>query len=193
MEHEHQSPEANCDTEFDWDKIYPYFETKLHWSKQEVDFNMRTKVKEPRLRTTPYDFAPWMFKKSTSSSCYVGNNLAPSPTDLGLIRATYPLNAADQDDHLQDRANTSSAFLATLNLTVEQLTRIAQELRLPIARHNRPLSLQFDLDRATGRRGPSVPIPDMKDCGSGTPETASVSCELATDASGFVLNINPKQ
>jgi hypothetical protein len=200
MEHEHQSPEANCDTEFDWDKIYPYFETKLHWSKQQVDFNMRTKVKELRLRTTSYDkqsimhyyFAPWMFKRDTSSSCYVGNNLTPSPTDLKLVRATYPRDPADQDDHLQDRANTSSAFLATLNLTVEQLTRIAQELKLLIAPHNRPLSLQFDLGSATGRRGPGAPIPDMKDCGSGTPETASVSCEVATDASGFVLNVNPK-
>jgi hypothetical protein len=200
MEHEHQSPEANCDAEFDWDKIYPYFVTKLHWSQKEADFNMRTKVKEPRLRTTAYDkksimhyyFAPWMFKKGASSNCYVGNNLTPSPIDLSLVAAAYPGEPAAQDEHLQDRADTSSAFLATLNLTVAELTRLAQELKQIIAQYKRPVSLQFDLDKASGRRGSGAPIPEMKDCGSGGPEVASVSCEVATDASGFVLNFSPK-
>jgi hypothetical protein len=200
MEHEHQSPEGNCDAEFDWGKIYAYFDSRLRWSKEQVDFNLRTKVKTPRLRTTAYDkksimhyyFAPWMFKKGELSSCYVGNNLTPSHTDLTLVRAAYPLKVADQDEHLQDRADKSSAFLATLHLTVTQLTHVAQELKPVIARYKRPVGLQFDLAKASGNRGPGDPTPEMKDCGTGSPETASVSCEVATDASGFVLNFNPK-
>src|SRR5262249_2625292 len=50
LEHEHQSPKANCDAEFNWPKVY----ATIPWPQKEVDFNLRTKVAAPRLRTTDY-------------------------------------------------------------------------------------------------------------------------------------------
>ena len=199
LEHEHQSPEANCDAEFDWDRIYPAY-ARMGWDKKKTDFNMRTILNEPRIRWTPYDkqsimhyyFEPWMFKKGPASSCYVGNNLVPSAVDLTLVRAAYPLEVASQDDHLQDKANRFSTVLATQKPTVAQLTRIAQEVKTALEGYRRPVSLQFDLEKATGTRGPGAPVPELKDCDAGPSSAANVSCQVASDASGFVLNITPK-
>jgi hypothetical protein len=109
LEHEHQSPEAKCDAEFDWPKVYARMQSDYGWSKETVDFNMRTMVKAERLRTSAYDktsimhyyFEPWMFTKRTASSCYVGDNLEPPPVDLQMIREAYPAQVALQDAHLQ--------------------------------------------------------------------------------------------
>ena len=199
LEHEHQNPKENCGTEFDWDKVYPYFETRLHWTKQEIDFNMRTKLNEPRIRWTPYDkqsimhyyFAPWMFKKGTASSCYVGNNLRPSAVDLSMIWTAYPLVVASQDGHLQDQADRFSSVLASLKLTVAQLSHIAQEVKTALEGFKRPVSLQFDLEKGT-TRGPGAPIPALNDCGAGASSAGNVTCQVANDASGFVLNVTPK-
>ena len=80
LEHEHQSPEAKCDAEFDWAAVYARMDKDYGWSKGEVDFNLRTKIDDGRLRVTPYDktsimhyyFEPWMFIKGIASNCYVG-------------------------------------------------------------------------------------------------------------------------
>ena len=125
LEHEHQNPEANCDAEFDWPKVYAHMQSSLGWPKQMVDFNMRTKIAEPRLRTTAYDkksimhyyFEPWMFIKGTEAKCYVGYNLEPSPVDIKLMQESYQSQVALQDSHLQDRADASSAGLVGLKLT----------------------------------------------------------------------------
>jgi len=44
LEHDNQSPEANCDTEFDWPKVLRQHTV----DKKEVDFNLRTKLAEPK-------------------------------------------------------------------------------------------------------------------------------------------------
>jgi hypothetical protein len=82
LQHEHQSPEANCDNEFDWPKVYEYGETVWNWSKREIDLNMKALVSSDRFTTTPYDrrsimhyyFEPILFKKGTASPCFVGHN-----------------------------------------------------------------------------------------------------------------------
>ena len=137
LEHEHQSPEANCDAEFDWPKVY----ASIPWPKKEVDFNLRTKIAEPRLRTTAYDkhsvmhyyFEPWMFTKGTKSKCYVALNLEPSPVDLQLLREAYPSQVALQDSHLQQRADASSAKLASLRLSARKLSVVGHELKTVLA------------------------------------------------------------
>ena len=74
FDHEHQSPEAHCDQEFDWPKIYDRYGMLSGWSKDKIDFNFKALVASERLWTTPYDrqsimhyyFEPWMFKKGAS-------------------------------------------------------------------------------------------------------------------------------
>lgn len=193
LEHEHQSPDAKCDAEFDWSRVYAKMQSDYGWSKNVVDFNMRTKVNDGRLRVTPYDkasimhyyFAPWMFARGTASSCYVGNNLEPSATDIQLLREAYPMRIAQQNSHLQKKADVASAKLASLNLTRPQLAKVGVELKAVLARFERPLSLEFKL-RST--RGPEVPV--LKDCaGSSGQAKAKATCRIDEDASQLVISI----
>jgi hypothetical protein len=117
LEHEHQSPEANCDAEFDWPKVY----ASIPWSKTEVDFNLRTKYAAPRLRTTAYDkasimhyyFEPWMFTMGTKSKCFVGHNLnlllLISSLSGSLIRRRSPFRIVICNNALTLQASSSRA------------------------------------------------------------------------------------
>lgn len=195
LEHEHQSPKANCNAEFDWPKVY----ASIPWPKKEVDFNLRTKVAGPRLRTTVYDkksimhyyFEPWMFKKGVQSKCYVEHNFDPSRVDLQLIRESYPSQVALQDSHLQQRADTSSVQLASLKLTRHQLSTVGLELKSVLARFERPLRLEFDLSGGDKTRGPEQQI--LGDCeGSPSQATDKGSCQIAADALQLVIGVEPK-
>jgi hypothetical protein len=195
LEHEHQSPKANCDAEFDWPKVY----AGIPWPKKDIDFNLRTKIAARRLRTTDYDktsimhyyFEPWMFKKGTKSKCYVGHNLEPAPVDFQLVRESYPSQVALQDSHLQQRADASSAQLASLKLTRHQLSTVGLELKSVLATLKRPLRLEFDLSGGDKTRGPEQQI--LKDCES-SPSQASEkgSCQIATDALQLVIGVEPR-
>jgi hypothetical protein len=195
LEHEHQSPEAKCDAEFDWPKVY----ARYPWPKKEVDFNLRTKLAAKRLRATAYDktsimhyyFEPWLFKKGTGSKCYVEHNLEPSPVDLQLVRESYPSRVALQDSHLQQRADLSSIQLASLKLTRHQLSTVGLELKSVLARFERPLRLEFDLSGGDKTRGPEQQI--LKDCES-SPSQASEkgSCQIAADALQLVIGVEPR-
>jgi hypothetical protein len=193
LEHEHQSPDAKCDAEFDWSKVYARMQSVYGWSKSEVDFNLRTKLNDGRLRVTPYDkasimhyyFEPWMFTKGTASSCYVGNNLEPSAADFQLIRESYPPLVAQQDSQLQKKADAASTKLASLNLTQPQLAKVGLELKTVLARFERPLSLEF---RLRGTRGPEEPV--LKDCsGNSSPAKSKASCQISEDASQLVISV----
>lgn len=195
LEHEHQSPEANCEAEFDWPKVY----ANIPWSKEEVDFNLRTKQAAPRLRTTAYDkksimhyyFEPWMFTKGAESKCYVGENLEPSPVDIQLVRDAYPPLVALQDSHLQQRADAASAQLAAFKLSANQLSRIGLELQSVLARFERPLSLEFDLSGGDRTRGPDQKA--LKHClGGPTRPPDKSTCQIAADALQLVITIEPK-
>ncbi len=198
LEHEHQSPVANCDAEYNWPKVYDYMQNKLGWSKQEVDFNLRTLAASPRLRTTAYDkksimhyyFQPWMYTKGVESKCYVGNNLEPSPVDLELMRESYPSQVALQDSHLQARADASSAQLSRLKLTAPQLSKVGLELTSVLARFERPLSLEFDLAGGEQTRGPEQKV--LKDCvASAAHAKGGATCQVAADAKTLVVGIQP--
>jgi hypothetical protein len=195
LEHEHQSPDAKCDAEFDWPKVYARMQSDYGWSKSEVDFNMRTKLNDGRLRVTSYDkasimhyyFEPWMFTKGAASSCYVGDNLEPSAADIQLIRESYPSLAAQQNSQLQKKADAASTKLASLNLTRPQLAKVGLELKTVLARFERPLSLEFNIK---GSRGPEEPV--LKDCtGTSSQANAKASCQIAEDASQLVISIGP--
>ena len=195
FEHEHQSPEAHCDQEFDWPKIYDIYGQASGWSKEKIDFNFRALVAGERYWTTPYDrqsimhyyFAPWMFKKGEASPCFVGHNETLSATDKSLIHAAYPAAVAEQDKVLQDRADAASAKLADLNLSAAQLSRVGVELGKTLAMQKRKLSLQFNL--ASDQRGL---VAEAGACKTKQAAPQGVTCKVANDGSGLFISVEPK-
>jgi Astacin (Peptidase family M12A) len=196
LEHEHQSPEANCDAEFDWPKVYKRF-VKYGWDQKMVDFNLRTLVKSPRLRTSPYDktsimhyyYEPELFTKGTASSCYVGHNLEPSATDLRMIRKAYPSRVQLQNAHLQERADTASVQLASLKLGKPQLSTVGLELKDVLARFDRPFKVEFNLTSNQVGRGPAEQA--LQDCSTTAAAPADkASCGIAADGLQLVIRVN---
>lgn len=197
LEHEHQSPEAKCEDEFDWPKTYK-IASAWGWTKADVDLNMRVLASVERLRLTPYDrqsimhyyFEPEFFKRGRESSCFVGHNETLSSGDSELMRASYPPTMAAQDRHFQERAEAASRILGSLNLSAPQLSRVGRELGQVLALGKRRLALQFDLAAATGKtvtRGPS----HFQTCAPPAHANGAITCEVATDGSALIVAVDP--
>jgi hypothetical protein len=101
FEHEHQSPKAKCEEQFDWPYIYKEY-AAFGWKKDDVDFNMK-RITEPMRRdgllATEFDRSsvmlyfhePEYFLNGEKSDCYVPRkNSSPSATDLEAARLMYP-------------------------------------------------------------------------------------------------------
>ncbi|UVF18827.1 M12 family metallopeptidase [Microvirga terrae] len=106
FEHEHQSPIASCDAEFNWAYLY----TALGWPKDKVDRNMR-RLSQPssknglfatafdRMSIMLYALNPQAFLHPESSTCYIqrmSHDL--STVDKETMRLMYP--AQDTDNSL---------------------------------------------------------------------------------------------
>ncbi|MFV1440767.1 M12 family metallopeptidase [Phaeobacter sp. JH20_30] len=117
LKHEHQSPEANCEDEIDWDKLYAELAKPPNkWDKDKVDHNLRPLVASQRLRTSEYDAksimhyalpASW-FKQGSAASCYIKKNTSLSDLDVAAAEETYPSLPQKQDDYL-NRLHSSLA------------------------------------------------------------------------------------
>jgi Astacin (Peptidase family M12A) len=201
MEHEHQSPEARCDAQFDWNKIYQTAPQTWGWTKEMVDFNFKGLENSTRLSVTPYDkksimhyfFPDWMFKQGTKSRCYVGHNLVLSQTDRLAIQNTYPRGVGAGADFLQAQANMVAPTIRRMGLDGSKLAVLGQHLagRLPATATGHPRSIVFNLSSNT-RRLPN-PAP-LRACGTATASAApnrNITCEVSDDASLLKLTIGP--
>ena len=104
LTHEHQSPKASCEADFDWDFIYKAFGgPPNNWDKATIDFNMRRET-DPDIISTKFDpksvmkyfYEPKLFKNGDKSSCFVnGDNNEISPLDLKAIGFMYPAAAGE--------------------------------------------------------------------------------------------------
>lgn len=130
LQHEHQSPEAHCDAEFDWPKIYASFKQNYGWDKTKVDTNLRMLTASPRLRTTKYDkssimhyyFPAWMYARGSESNCFVHENLQLSSIDKETISTSYPASAEAQLDLIKERSSLANTVLHKIVSTDEQKT-----------------------------------------------------------------------
>ena len=112
LQHEHQSPMSVCESEFDWDRLYRYFEgPPSYWNKDLVDFNMR-RIHEPGLTAEEFDrssimlytFAPEFFVKADASPCFAPSNSRLSTGDRRIMERMYPQEAtADISDYQATR------------------------------------------------------------------------------------------
>jgi hydrogenase maturation factor HypF (carbamoyltransferase family) len=97
MMHEHQSPNANCDNEINWDAAY-VMGAKMGWDKEMVHAQMRqlTHLEEFNLTEVDrksimhYSLAPTLFKLGQNSKCWVPENNDLSDQDRRFIAAIYP-------------------------------------------------------------------------------------------------------
>ena len=141
LKHEHQSPEADCEDEIDWDVLYAELAKPPNkWDKDKVDHNLRPLVASNRLRTSAYDPksimhyalpASW-FTEGNSASCYIKKNTWLSRTDEAAARETYPSLPQKQDEYLNslhsalairlEEEEAPSESLATLNDLIKAAT-----------------------------------------------------------------------
>jgi hypothetical protein len=99
--HEHQSPNANCDAEIDWDAAYK-IGAGIGWDKGLVDRNFRQLASTTSLNATEvdrksimhYSLPPTLFKRGKESTCYVTENLELSEQDRKFIASIYPKQEA---------------------------------------------------------------------------------------------------
>ena len=99
--HEHQSPNANCDAEIDWDAAYKVG-ADIGWDQAQVDRNFRQLASSTSLNATEvdrksimhYSLPPMLFKRGKQSACFVAENLELSEQDRKFIASIYPKDEA---------------------------------------------------------------------------------------------------
>lgn len=187
LEHEHQSPTAKCDDEFDWTFMKDYLGQR-GWDAKKVEFNMRAMVAGPRLTVTPYDrksvmhysLPPLFFREGRESRCFVPLNVTLSDGDKTLIARAYPKTTDERVANLRDRAAAASATLSAEDKPMQGgvLRAFASALSASYALTETQVRLRFDLrPGAAGRSlGPTKP------CGP-----AVAGCRVARDDSALVI------
>lgn len=97
--HEHQSPAAGCDAEFDWPAVYSYLDSHAnYWNTQTIDHNMKPGRYFAGDTTTAFDlqsimlysFPAKFYKNGASSRCFAGTNVDISEGDRLAARSAYP-------------------------------------------------------------------------------------------------------
>ena len=101
MMHEHQSPNAECDSEINWDAAYR-MGTNLGWDKEMVHSQMRQLTNAEEFNMTAvdrksimhYSLASDLFKLGKNSRCWVPDNNDLSEQDRSFIASVYPRDGA---------------------------------------------------------------------------------------------------
>ena len=103
LHHEHQNPAGGCDAEYDWPKLYAYYQSNYGWDKSKVDANLRSlsadrsafdwSNQDPNSNMI-YASDPNFLKNGTSSPCYFHANNSLSALDIVGIERTYPKGGA---------------------------------------------------------------------------------------------------
>jgi hypothetical protein len=97
--HEHQSPASGCDNEYNWPKLYAYYQQNYGWDQKMVDDNLRTLMADRSAydwsQVDPnsimiYASSPTFLFKGVNSPCYFHDNNALSNLDIQGIEKTYP-------------------------------------------------------------------------------------------------------
>jgi hypothetical protein len=205
LKHEHQSPSAHCDKEYNWDTIYKLYgeafkkQGDCHTDedcKKYTDAQFRELTGE-RYQATAYDQKSIMhyqidsglYEKGERSQCFIPHeNNALSDTDHAIIRAMYPAITAAERPALQDRVDQATALLKELKLTGPQLSMIGVELANSLAAGGSKATVSLSFAPAErGRIAPRVVACDGPDK---LPRGAI--CKVAVDGSGLLVSFAPE-
>lgn len=133
--HEHQSPGTACDAEYDWDKLYAWYDAQYRWPKKMVDDNVRqllTDVSAYEWSTRDsksimvYKSDVRFLLKGQTSKCNFQENIALSDFDREGARRSYPAAGAPQQQRI-DRLRRAIA-METNPQTREALVKQLQML-----------------------------------------------------------------
>ncbi|MGA8148734.1 MAG: hypothetical protein WB870_14375 [Gallionellaceae bacterium] len=131
LEHEHQSPASGCDNEYDWPKLYAYYQTTYGWNQQMVDNNVRQLMADSSayawsqfdpLSIMIYGTDPQFLFLGTKSPCFLHDNNTLSALDILGMETLYP--AGNVVPMLQSRVAVLQKAVSTLSTgsLKEQLT-----------------------------------------------------------------------
>jgi Astacin (Peptidase family M12A) len=110
--HEHQSPNATCKDEFDWDHINKTLaEPPNSWDQETINFNMQPFSGEDLMMTQfdpssvmLYYFPPDYYKDGDKSKCFIPSaNNEISETDFTTVAYMYPADAAARLKNFENR------------------------------------------------------------------------------------------
>jgi hypothetical protein len=110
--HEHQSPNATCKDEFDWEHINKQLaEPPNSWDKETIDFNMQPFSGEDLMMTDfdvrsvmLYSFPPDYYRDGDKSKCYVpAANVDISEADHATVAYMYPADVAARMKSFEER------------------------------------------------------------------------------------------
>lgn len=121
LEHEHQSPNGNCENEIDWDVAVPYLRKKWGINDDQILRNFRRLVADD-LIATRFDahsimnyelprsiFFERLFEGEARPACFVTVSHTLSDLDVSFARENYP---ADADAWRRKRSETRLTLFA---------------------------------------------------------------------------------
>jgi hypothetical protein len=131
--HEHQSPDANCEGEFDPAKVAAWAQ-RMGWSEADVKTNLATLQPTSSLEFTRHDKQSILhyslpvefFRDGTRNRCWVPKNNEFSEGDKAFAARIYPPRVASLDG--SDRATRGSAT-ATSEDSQQSEARLRDELK----------------------------------------------------------------
>jgi hypothetical protein len=133
--HEHQSPVAHCD--FDWDLLYDYLSgPPNYWSRAKVDHNLRqlpggglTFSPHDKASIMHYSFPDWMFKMQAASPCYTARNSVLSETDKQMMARAYPRTEPLQTEMTSTKIAHLTELLAADGIAAVTRSTFTRHLR----------------------------------------------------------------
>lgn len=105
--HEHQSPGTKCDDEYDWDKLYAWYDQQYTWPKPKVDQNVRQLMADVSAfewserdagSVMVYRSNPDFLHKGAASKCNFRENHALSELDKQGAQRSYPASGSAQQE-----------------------------------------------------------------------------------------------
>jgi hypothetical protein len=132
--HEHQSPVADCD--FDWDKLYDYLAgPPNYWPKWKVDHNLKqmparglTYSAHDADSIMHYSFPAWMFVQGANSPCHTPRHSALSAADKTMAERAYPEDSEDAGKLVKTRVANLAALTEIQNLPAATRKQVERHL-----------------------------------------------------------------
>ena len=155
--HEHQSPLANCD--FDWERLYAYLSGPPNfWSKEQVDYNLKqlpagglTYSPHDKQSIMHYSFPDWMFVSGENSPCHIEEPTNLSEQDKIMAAKAYPFDPLIADEQKLQRKENITHMLRTGHAFGKQ-TQLSLQARvnslgaMAYRRHSNNKDMQLSLD-----------------------------------------------
>lgn len=122
--HEHQSPNAKCAQEFNWDVIYEELQGPPNeWSVSKIDKNLRPlELTQPAVSVFDshsimlYTFPARFYKNLNAADCFSTGNNSLSDFDKAAIAQLYPTDSIQSTSVRENAVASYSSALGTLDV-----------------------------------------------------------------------------